>query len=394
MTGTIGIVLLKELREALRDRRTLLTSLVLGPLLGPVFFVLVLKLALEQSVETLDEAVPVTVANAGAAPNLVQHLRQSGLAVTLRDGSDIEIRDWITATPELVVVRVSEAYAARFRNAEPAVVMVYADGSRARAERRARRVQEVIDGWSALIGALRLQARGVVPTVTHAVIVDSIDVSTPSARAALLLGMLSYLILVITLVGGLYLAIDATAGERERGSLEALLTVPVPRERLIYGKVLAAAVMMGLALALVTVTIMAALRWMPLESLGMSANFGPAVAASVFLVTLPFALVGAGLLTVVASFTRSYKEAQSWLGIVMLVPTLPIAIAGVLAVKASAPLMLVPSLSQHLVIQGLMRGESMPAAWLALSAGSTLLLGLGLTWLAGRLYRREAILGG
>ena len=78
----------------------------------------------------------------------------------------------------------------------------------------------------------------------------------------------------------------------------------------------------------------------------------------------------------------------------MLVPTLPIAIAGVLAVKASAPLMLVPSLSQHLVIQGLMRGESLPAMWLALSAGSTLLLGLALTWLAGRLYRREAILGG
>ncbi len=394
MTSTIGIVLLKELREALRDRRTLLTSLVLGPLLGPVFFVLVLKLALEQSVETLGEAAPVTVANAEAAPNLVQHLRESGLAVTLRDGGDTEIRDWITAAPELVVVRVSEAYAARFRSAEPAVVMIYADGSRARAERRARRVQEAVNGWSALIGALRLQARGVAPTIAHAVIVDSVDVSTPSARAALLLGMLSYLILIITLVGGLHLAIDATAGERERGSLEALLTVPVPRERLIYGKVLAAAVMMGLALALVTVTIMAALRWMPLESLGMSANFGPAVAASVFLVTLPFALVGAGLLTVVASFTRSYKEAQSWLGIVMLVPTLPVAIAGVLAVKASAPLMLVPSLSQHLVIQGLMRGESLPAAWLALSAGSTLLLGLALTWLAGRLYRREAILGG
>ena len=216
MTGTIGIVLLKELREALRDRRTLLTSLVLGPLLGPVFFVLVLKLALEQSVETLDEAVPVTVANAGAAPNLVQHLRQSGLAVTLRDGGDAEIRDWITTAPELVVVRVSEAYAARFRSAEPAVVMIYADGSRARAERRARRVQEAVNGWSALIGALRLQARGVAPTIAHAVIVDSVDVD-PSARAALTLGMLSY-DHGHTLVGGLYLAIDAD-GRRARARL-------------------------------------------------------------------------------------------------------------------------------------------------------------------------------
>jgi len=394
VTGPVGIVLGKELREALRDRRTLLTSLVLGPLLGPLFFVLVLKLTLEQSVEAQDEAVPVTVANAAAAPNFVQHLRESGLAVTLQDGDDATIRGWIQAAPELVVVRITEAYAERFQAAAPAVVMVYADGSRARAERRARRVQEAINRWSAVIGGLRLQARGVSPALVQAVVIDTVDVSTPSARAALLLGILSYLILLLTLVGGLYLAIDATAGERERGSLEALLTVPAPRERLIYGKVLAAATMMALALALVTLTIMAALRFMPLESLGMSANFGPAVAGSVFAVTLPFALVGAGLLTVVASFTRSYTEAQSWLGVVMLVPTVPIAIAGVLAVKPAAALMLVPSLSQHLIIQGLMRGEELPVVWLALSAGSTLALGLALTWLAGRLYRREAILGG
>jgi sodium transport system permease protein len=108
---------------------------------------------------------------------------------------------------------------------------------------------------------------------------------------------------------------------------------------------------------------------------------------------LPFATIGAGLLTVVASFTRSYKEAQSWLGVVMLVPTVPIAIASVLSVQPSAMLMLVPSLSQHLVIQGLMRGEPLAASWVLLSVASSVLLGGLLGWLAGRLYRREAILG-
>ncbi len=99
--------------------------------------------------------------------------------------------------------------------------------------------------------------------------------------------------------------------------------------------------------------------------------------------TLPFALIGAGLLTVVASFTRSYKEAQSWLGVVMLVPTVPIAIASVLSVQPSASLMLVPSLSQHLVIQGLMRGEPLSASWVLLSVASSLLLAWLLGWLAG-----------
>ena len=104
-------------------------------------------------------------------------------------------------------------------------------------------------------------------------------------------------------------------------------------------------------------------------------------------------LVGAALLTVVASFTRSYKEAQTWLGMVLLVPTLPIAVAGVMEVEPSLALMAVPSLSQHFLMQGLLRGEPLPATYALISVGSTLALGAALTWLAGRLYRREKILG-
>jgi sodium transport system permease protein len=225
------------------------------------------------------------------------------------------------------------------------------------------------------------------------IVIDDVDVSTPSARATLILGMLSYVILLATLMGGLYLAIDATAGERERGSLESLLTLPVTREHLIYGKIAATAVMMLAALAMVSASIAVSLRAIPLETFGMSANFGPSTIWRVFATVAPFALLAAGLLTVVASFTRTYKEAQSWLGVVLLVPTVPIAIAGVLEVAPQALLMLVPSLSQHLLIQGLIRGEPLPTAWALLAAASCLVLGIALAWVAGRLYRREAILG-
>ncbi|MEX2150179.1 MAG: ABC transporter permease [Steroidobacteraceae bacterium] len=393
MTGVIRTVMQKEVRETLRDRRTLMTSLVLGPIFAPLFFILILKLALSRTVASEDELTPVTVANAAAAPNLVQQLRESGLTVTLEDGTEADIRRWIEDQDGLVVLRVPESFGERFTSGRPAAIELYSDGANSQAERRAARVRNAIAGYSGLIGALRLQARGISPSILQPVVVNDIDVSTPSARATLLLGMLSYVILLITLLGGLHLAIDATAGERERGSLEALLTVPAARAQLIYGKILAAAIMMVLALALVTASIVVALDFVPLETFGMSANFGPPVAWRVFLTVLPFALVGAALLTVVASFTKSYKEAQSWLGIAMLVPTVPIAIAGVLAVQPSAALMLVPSLSQHLVIQGLMRGDPVPTAWMLLSVASTLALGMALAWLAGRLYRREAILG-
>jgi sodium transport system permease protein len=393
MIATMAAVFRKELLETLRDRRALMSSLVMGPLLAPLLFVGMLSLSLERSVSTLDDAVPVTVSGADNAPSFVQFLRQYGFTVTLRDGDDAAVRGWAAADSELVVVQVPPGFGEQFATGRPARVFVYADGSNGKADRRARRVGEAVDAYSATVAALRLQARGISPLVARAVVVDEVDLSTPTSRATLVLGMLSYFILLITLLGGMYLAIDATAGERERGSLEPLLTAPAPRAHLIYGKVLASAFFMSLALALVTGTIAASVRHLPLESIGMSANFGIDVAAGVFLSTLPFVAVGAALLTVVASFTRSYKEAQTWLGAVMLVPTLPIAVAGLLDVKASAPLMLVPSLSQHLLIQGMLRGEPLSPAYAGISVASTLALGALLTWLAGRLYQRERILG-
>jgi sodium transport system permease protein len=195
------------------------------------------------------------------------------------------------------------------------------------------------------------------------------------------------------LTGGLYLAIDSTAGERERGSLEPLLTTPVRREHLIYGKILATCTFMLLSLTLTVTALAIMLRFVGLERLGMSVNFGPATALAIIGVCVPFAPLGAALMTVVAAFTRTYREAQTYLGLVMLVPTLPLAFAGMLGVRPSAALMAVPSLSQHFLITGLLRDEPIPAQHLALSIGVTLALAVVLALCAGRLYHREKLLG-
>lgn len=225
------------------------------------------------------------------------------------------------------------------------------------------------------------------------IVIDDIDVSTPAGRALLVLGMMTYFILFAMLMGGLYLAIDATAGERERGSLEPLLTVPVPRPTLIYGKVLAACCYMLASLAIALLAFTVALALVPLEALGMTANFDFRVAGKVFLVAAPFVLLGAALMTVVASFTRSYREAQSYLTVVLLVPTMPILFAGLYSLRPGTWLMTIPSLSQHLLITNLLRAEPLQALHVVVSVAATLGAGLVLTWLAGRLYQREAILG-
>ena len=393
MIATLLTVLRKELRETFRDRRTLVSSLLMGPLLAPLLLVGAMQLSLERSLDSADEKVPLTVAGAAHAPALLGFLRERGISITPRDGTPEDIAAWVAKDKELVVLEVQEGFGKALLAGEPARLALHADGSGTTANRHAERARRSIQIWASRIASSRLQLRGISPALMQPVVIDDVDLSTPSSRATLILGVLSYMVLLVMLSGGLYLAIDATAGERERGSLEPLLALPVPREHLIWGKVLATVVMMALALALMLAVLTVMLRRLPLEEIGMSVNFGPAVALAVFGAMLPFTLVGAALLTVVASFTRSYKEAQTWLGMVLLVPTLPIAVAGVLEVSPSPALMAVPSLSQHLLMQGLLRGEPLPASYAAISVTATLGIGLALAWVAGRLYRREKILG-
>ncbi|MCB1844540.1 MAG: ABC transporter permease, partial [Halioglobus sp.] len=209
----------------------------------------------------------------------------------------------------------------------------------------------------------------------------------------ILLGMLSYFFIFALLTGGMNLAIDATAGERERGSLEPLLCLPVSREQLIVGKILAACLFMALSLSLSLVSFYVTLQFVPLERLGMTPNFGPLVVLTAFFLLVPFTLLGAALMTLVASFTRSYKEAQTWLSAVLLAPTLPILIVSILQVRPSLELMLIPSLSQHLLLNGLIRNEPVNLLHATVSASATLALGAALTWACARLYRRESLLG-
>jgi sodium transport system permease protein len=243
------------------------------------------------------------------------------------------------------------------------------------------------------LAVLRLMVRGINPTVIEPVGVQTMDVATPAGRSLLILGMMTYFCFMSMLVGGFYLAIDTTAGERERGSLEPLLTLPVSRSQLIIGKMLATSAFMSVSLLLTLAAFGVVLTFIPLEALGMSANFGPRVILAIFAIMMTFVPMGAGLMTVVASFTKSNREAQSWLSVVMMLPIAPIMFAVVTGTKPSAGLMAAPSLSQHLLATSLMRGDPIPALHILICAGTTLALGALLVGVAIKLYQREAILG-
>ncbi len=112
-----------------------------------------------------------------------------------------------------------------------------------------------------------------------------------------------------------------------------------------------------------------------------------------FLLLAPFILLGASLMTLVASFTKSYKEAQTWLSALLLAPTLPILVVSILQLRPRFEFMFVPSLSQHLLLVDMVKNEPLEPLHVAISVTSTLIFGVLLTWLCAKLYRREGLLG-
>jgi len=382
-------VLVKELRENARDRRTLISALLFGPLVPPILFTALMVSSVERH-RGLEHPVALAVRGGERAPGLVQYLAARGAKITPEMRDPDALRH--TSRPGLLL-SISEHYEASLRAGRPATVALYGDSSDRDTLVDEARVAAWLHAYGAELGALRLQARGVSPTAANALAVDEVDWATPASRSAVLLGILSYFLLFATLMGGLYVAIDSTAGERERGSLEPLLTLPVRRGILVLAKLCAAGICMAVSLALAVVIFAICLRVVPLESLGMRANFGPLVAAQVFLVVLPFVPLGAALMLAVASYTRSYREAQTWLSVILLVPTLPIVFASLYGLTARPALIAVPSLGQHLLIQRLLRDEGLPVALWSLSALTTLATALFLSWIAVRLWQREALLG-
>jgi sodium transport system permease protein len=390
---TLLTVFFKEFLDNLRDRRTLISALLFGPLFGPLLFGLMVSLMLKQSVVQSDEPLELTIAGSDNAPGLMHFLEAQAVKLIKVSLSESEAREAVRHGSLSVLVLIPKEYPQLFAAAAPAPILLIADSSDSQTRKQADRARRVLAAYGSTIAQLRLQVRGVNPLIALPVAVNEVDVATPAGRAVVVLGFMTYFVLFALLMGGLYLAIDSTAGERERGSLEALLSLPVPRASLVGGKVLATCAYMGISLALSLTAFVFVFRFVPLDRIGMSANLGWDTALRFFAICLPFIPLGAVLMTLVASFTRTYREAQTYLTTVLLVPTLPIAFASIYSLKTQSSLMFIPSLSQHLLMTSILKDEMVPLTDVLVSALASLALAALLFWLTARHWRRETMLG-
>ena len=383
----LWIVLRKELVDAFRDRRMLLVAFLVMPLAIPVILGGTAALGARKQTEQLEGTLRLPVAGAGHAPNLVAWLAQQNVAVVAPPADpDAGVR----AQEHDVVVRIDADFAQDWREGRPARVEVIFDGSRPVATgATVARVRGLLDGYSETVGTLRLVARGIHPSVAHPLQVATRNVAAPEARFDLTQQLLPYLLLLLAFIGGMQVAIDATAGERERQSLEPLLATPVSREAIISAKILATAVF---ALLTITMTLLAyrvASALMPDNLVAASFALGPLALLRLFLVILPVVLLGATVLTGLAAFARSYREAQGYLPLLLFLPMVPTLVLMVAPVRTQPWMLAVPFLGQNQLILKVLRSERIaPSEWL-LNLGAALALVLVAWLVAARLYHRE-----
>lgn len=388
MKNPVWTIFRKEVLENLRDRKTVMNALIVGPLLGPVLFAVMISTVLTREMGRADKPLELPVIGAAQAPNLVKFIATRNIKI--EDAPEDPVAA-IKAQDEEVVLRIGKDYATSWRDGEPAEVELIYDGSRQDTEQSRKRVEDALKAYEQQVGALRLVARGISPLVIRPIAIVDRDQASDVARGAQFLAFLPYMLILGAFMGGMYLAIDTTAGERERQSLEPLLATPVPRGQIMLGKLSATSAFAIGSLLLTLIAFAVLLPQLPLTKLGLKFNLGASVFLQLLLALAPVILLASSLQTLIAANAKSYREAQSWLGLFTMVPLIPTMIMMVVPVKTQLWMFAVPLLAQHHAIMRLVRDEGINGIEWAMLIGSGLAIAGLAAAVTARIYHRESL---
>lgn len=381
-------VFLKEVKENLRDRRTIVSAFLTGPLLGPLILVMMLNVTLNRQFDKAEKPLPVPVIGAAHAPNLIKALKAEGIVPKAAVANPEQA---VRSQDADVVLRISPDYADAWRKGEAVQVELIYDSSQRDANAAVERVTQVVETYARQQGAMRLVARGLSPSTAWPVVAAKRDQATAQARAALMFSILPYFFVLTVFMGGMYLAIDLTAGERERQSLEPLFANPVPRWKILSGKLAAICTFSAASLLISLLAFSVVGRFIPTEKLGMELDLGPRFGSQVLVLMLPLIVLLATLQSMVAAFAKSYREAQTYLSLLMFVPVLPSVLLSTMPIKAQGWMYAVPLLGQHLGIMQLLRGDGVTTEQLGLCLAGSLAAALIGLLATARLYQSERL---
>ncbi len=390
MWRRIFIVFGKEVLDNSRDRRSLLVALIY-PLLGPILLGLLIAAVVDVVSVKSTSKMAIPVIGIENAPSLIAFLAERGVdAVEAPDDPETAVREGVV---EYVLV-IPKDFSSRFQAEKTVSITVIANSSRLPGLIALNRMANLLGVYNSDIWNKRIRARGLDIQVLRPLVVKSVDVTSGTHIAEILLFMVPPLFIFNLFMGGVYLAIDTTSGERERGSLEPLLINPVERWGLMFGKYLAALLFTGIAVAVQLLAFKTVFETTGGGDFNFSEILGIATIIGIFALTLPLMMVAVGVQFIIATVTRSFKEAQTYLGLLPLVPAIPGMILVFAPVRAQDWMMMIPTFSQTLLLGQFVRGETIAYTDAVLSMASSTIAALVLIFIAARLYERESLIFG
>ncbi|MGI2123093.1 ABC transporter permease [Shewanella baltica] len=369
----------KELIDAARDKRSVMAGLYYAigtPLIMcGLFMVLIGQL-------TSPDDLKITITNPDKAPDLVRFLSNKGI-------SSGEVKDSELKAIELII---SPDYAAQMNQGKGAEITIVADNSDEKLQNSIRRLEKQLQSYSTEMGSLRLIARGIDPRVMQPLKVSVHDQATTDSKGGMILGIAIFTMIYSVFISGMNLAIDTSAGERERNSLALLLSHPLTTRQLVLSKIIAVSLFALLGLVLILLVSKVAYTFVPWQELGFSVNITTEFMALMLVVGIPVALMAACLQLFVSFMAKTFKEAQSYLTMVLFVP---------LALSMAASYNIAPDMLQWLPVSGqqqalmdFIKGKDLPMLQLLVSTLGTLAIAILLAFGMERSLKSEKVIFG
>ena len=378
----------KELVDTLRDRRTMLVTLLTSIAAGPLFLVLILNMTANQAERARELKLPVQ--GAANAPALIAFLERQQVVIQ-QAPPDYDAR--IRAGELDVTLVIDAAFEADVASGKAATVRLVYDRSRDRARASIDAAESLLRAYNRQWGTQRLLLRGIAPQVALPLDIQGMDVATPQQSGALILFLVAYYGLFAALMGGMALALDATAGERERGSLEPLLATPLTPLEIVIGKWAAIATFDALVVVLTLFGFYLTLNFAPLPAIGVPFLFGTLEFLRFVAILLPLVALLPAALLYVGMRGRTLKEAQANVSVLLFIVSMMPVIQLFLQKKEPPWLLWVPISAQYTLLSRALRGDAIPFLVWAQSAVVPIALTL-LAWLAvARRLGRETALG-
>jgi sodium transport system permease protein len=363
----VWLVLSKEVTDALRDRRTLLRLMVPAVLMGPL--ILLAVSALISSIQERADRREVLIVGIEHAPTLRNFLeRQTFTIKAAPDDYELQLRKSKLLEP---VVVIGKNFEQELAEGERPIIEIVTDSANQRASGGVRPLQQLLQGFNSERASVTMALRGVSTDLLRPVAIEERDLASVQARAARITAIIPMFIIMAVLYGALTAALDSTAGERERGSLEPLLLNPVQHIALVIGKWGAVAILGMVVALLASLSFIPAQWFIKNDSLQAMFQFGSWEVVAFLLLQIPLAAGLGAVLMALAIQSKTYKEAQA--GSALVITFVGLApMVSLLNPSGDAPWYLwVPGLSQNTLMLLVLKGEPLTIA----NTGPSVLVG-------------------